>query len=498
MKNRKMHADDARTKTMRSFGRESFGLHPALRSLIAVFVPIGTAWLCFRVHFNLSTVGSLELLLIVLVAIRWGFRQAVLASLIALGCLNFLFVPPVFHLSVAEPQNWISLLAFEWTALLVSSLSAKVRTGAAQAEVQRSQLAKLYELSRAALLVERHESTSAYLANLIREILSVDDVDIWHIYASADDVTRKSYIASAPLAAWRSGQDSDDAASRTSQRILRIGTTPIGAVVLRGWQVVPELADAVASLTALALERARALDKESRAEAGRQTEQLRTAVLDGLAHAFKTPLTAIQTASSGLLEIGSLTPTQHELVLLVDQEATTLNQLATRLLQTASLEVPEVRLQRESFAVEAVLDEILRTELEGVRSRVRVCVPADGVTVCGDPQMVHFALAQLIDNAAKYSTVGSAIDVSIREEETEAVIVVENTGSLVRREDRERIFERFYRGGDAATGPAGTGLGLSIVRKAAEAHNGRAWVESDTERTRFYFTLQRAIVDQHG
>jgi two-component system sensor histidine kinase KdpD len=449
-------------------------------------------------HFNLSTVGSLELLLIVLLALRWGFGQAFLASLLALAALNFLFTPPIFHFSVAEPENWISLLAFEATALLVSALSSKVRGNAAQSEIQRSQLAKLYELSRAVLLVDRQESTSAYLANLIREIIGVDDVDIWHVYASTDDATRTKHIASAPLAAWRSGRDADDAAARTSQRILRVGTTSIGAMVMRGWQVAPALADAVASLTALALERARSLDKESRAEAGRQTEQLRTAVLDGLAHAFKTPLTAILTASSGLLEVGELTAMQAELISLVDQEATKLNQLTTRLLQTASLEAREVKLRRESFALADVLDEILRTELETVRSRVRVCVPEGGVTVSGDPQMVHFALAQLIDNAAKYSSVGSAIDVTLRREETEVVIIVENSGSTVRREERDRIFERFYRGSDAATGPAGTGLGLSIVRKAAEAHNGRAWVESDADRTRFYFTLQQTAGETHG
>ena len=493
-----MSLTNSRKTFARPFPTFRVGLHPGTRALCAACLPVALAWVCFRMHFNLSTVGSLELLLIVLLALRWGFRQSLLASLLALTCLNFLFTPPIFRFSVAEPENWISLLAFEATALLVSALSSKVRNNAAQSEIQRSQLEKLYELSRAVLLVDRQESTAAYFANLIREIIGVNDVDIWHVYASSDDATRATYIASAPLAAWRSGRDSDDAGARTSQRILRVGTTPIGAIVLRGWQVVPALADAVASLTALALERARALDKESRAEAGRQTEQLRTAVLDGLAHAFKTPLTAILTASSGLLEIGSLTPMQQELISLVDQEATKLNQLSTRLLQTASLEAREVHLRRESFALGDVLEEILRTELEAVRSRVRVCAPSEGLHVSGDPQMVHFALAQLIDNAAKYSSVGSPIDVTLRQEDTEAVIIVENSGSTVRREERDRIFERFYRGSDAAMGPAGTGLGLSIVRKAAEAHNGRAWVESDADCTRFYFTLQQSAGERHG
>jgi two-component system sensor histidine kinase KdpD len=177
-----------------SFWRFGIGLHPSLRALCAACFPVALALACFRMRFNLSTVGSLELLLVLLVALRWGFRLALLSSLVAVGCLNFLFMPPIFRFSVADPENWISVVAFETTAVLVSALSSTVRENAAQSEVQRLQLSKLYELSRAVLLVDRQESTSAYLANLIREIIGVEDVDIWHIYASSDDAARKSYI----------------------------------------------------------------------------------------------------------------------------------------------------------------------------------------------------------------------------------------------------------------------------------------------------------------
>ena len=103
----------------------------------------------------------------------------------------------------------------------------------------------------------------------------------------------------------------------------------------------------IASLAAIALERARSFEKESRAEAARQTEQLRTAVLDALAHAFKTPLTAIRTASSGLLEAGRLSADDLELAALIDEQAEHLNRLTTELLQMARIDAAEVRLQRE-------------------------------------------------------------------------------------------------------------------------------------------------------
>ena len=129
--------------------------------------------------------------------------------------------------------------------------------------------------------------------------------------------------------------------------MLRLGSKPAGAIALRGPELRRLTIVPIASLAAIALERARSFDKESGAEAARQTEQLRTAVLDSLAHAFKTPLTAIWTASSGLLEGGRLSADDVELATLIDQQADHLNRLATELLQMARIDAAEVRLRRE-------------------------------------------------------------------------------------------------------------------------------------------------------
>ena len=106
-------------------------------------------------------------------------------------------------------------------------------------------------------------------------------------------------------------------------------------------------ATAVASLAAIALERARTLETQNRAEAARQAEQLRTAVLDALAHKFKTPLTVIRTASSGLPAAGELSALQTELVSLIDQEARKLNDLASRLMGAPKLDSTEFAPQPE-------------------------------------------------------------------------------------------------------------------------------------------------------
>ena len=292
-------------------------------ALLSAVLVMGTACVAFAMRFNLSTAGSLELLVIVLIALGWGRFPATIASVVAVFCLNYLFIPPFLKLTVAEPENWVSLLTFESTALLVGALSSKARINAAEADLQRQRTAKLYELSRAILLLDWRNSTAGQLASLIREMVGVESVDLWVTHDPARISTEQEDLLSEGSAerTYSAGRDSDDLSLGTSRRMLRLGTTPIGAMVLRGWDIDPLLADAVASLAAIAFERARSLENEKRAEASRNIEQLRTAVLDGLAHAFKTPLTAIQAASSGLLAIGRMTDTQTELVSIIDGEA---------------------------------------------------------------------------------------------------------------------------------------------------------------------------------
>ena len=133
--------------------------------------------------------------------------------------------------------------------------------------------------------------------------------------------------------------------------------------MLCGIDLTPLVVDSIATLTATALERARSFDKETRSEAARQTEQLRTAVLDGLAHAFKTPLTVILTCTSGLFEMKPLNPAQAELVGMIDQHSNRLNALTTHLLRMARLEPAEIRLRREELVVAQLIHEYLMSAL---------------------------------------------------------------------------------------------------------------------------------------
>jgi len=252
-------------------------------------------------------------------------------------------------------------------------------------------------------------------------------------------------------------------------------------------------ASALATLVAVVMERSRALQKQYQAEAARQLEQLRTAVLDSLAHKFKTPLTVIRTACSGLPAAGELSEMQHELVSMIDQETRTLDDLASRLVGAPAPDATDFLPQPEPLLFSRLIGAAIE-EREPVadRSRFRVEVAAPEPPVFADRELILTALAQLVDNAVKYSTPGSPIDVHVAAEESAVVLSVRTMGLVVAAADQERIFERFYRAPDARRRAAGTGLGLSIARTIAADHNGKLWAEGKQDvGTVFWFSLPR-------
>jgi len=288
-----------------------------------------------------------------------------------------------------------------------------------------------------------------------------------------------------------------EAESATWYCVLHVGARPIGGLALSigsGAPISPMLADALASLCAVALERYRSLERELRAEAIRQCEQLRGAVLDTLGHEFKTPVTTIWAASSGLLQSGGLSAMQAELLTLVDEQSRKLNDLASRLLRTAKLDRADFKPKRKPLLLSDVVNSVLQDLEQQSRERIRVTHSRREVFALGDHSLVGAALTQLMDNALKYSTPGSPISVWFGGDDGEATITVLSSGAVIQQADRERIFERFFRAEHAEHGPTGTGLGLSIVKRIVEAHHGRVWVDSNPERgTAFTVGLPVAV-----
>jgi two-component system sensor histidine kinase KdpD len=243
----------------------------------------------------------------------------------------------------------------------------------------------------------------------------------------------------------------------------------------------------------VAIERARSFSAESSSEAARQSEQLRSAVLDGLAHAFKTPLTTIRSSSSGLLEMDTLSGAEKRLVALIDQHAGHLNDLTTRLLRTARIDNADLKLKREQIDLTELIENSIEVSAQDLGAHsVNLQSRSQHNMVWADRQLLEMALFQLLDNAAKYGGAGSAITIDIQEDQSETVISIRNEGSFIPPGETEKIFKRFYRSPGSDRRASGTGIGLSVVKRITEAHQGRAWVNSGEHTgTTFFLTLPR-------
>jgi len=446
----------------------------------------------FVLRVNLSTISSLYLLVVVAMASFCGFWQASLTSLMAVACLDFLFLPPLFHFNVTDSQDWVALGTFEATALVISRLSAREHRSIREAAFHRSGMEKLYQLSGNSLLLDLRQPPGPQLVVLIYRIFSARAVALFdkslgredragNWTADEQDLARECCLRNATQ---------DDPGTEISRRILQAGSGPVGALVVRG-NLSPLVVDALASLSAIAIDRHHSFEKEERADAARKGEELRSAVMDALAHEIKQPLTTVQAASSGLLELGGMTDTQLDLVTMIDEEAIHLNELCTRLLLTAKLKSDQVGLETDEVNLQEIISDVLAGRpAETHRNTIQVAVDDPAMSVCVNRGLLATILTQYVDNARKYSTPNTPIEIRARRSHTEVLISVHNFGSTIRIEDRERIFDRFYRVPDMKDSVPGTGIGLSVVKKAAEAHHGHVWVISnEKEGTTFFLSF---------
>ena len=449
-------------------------------------------YVAFILHVKDSSAGFLFLLLVVIIALWLGFGAATVASILAVNCLNYFFITPILSFRIYHAEDWVALGAFEFTALLVSRLSSHAQLQARIARQQSADRQKLYQLTRGVLLLDPSRPASSQVLGLTQATLQTQSAALF------DELNARTYsvgVMTAELEAaardtYLQGKEINDPVHGMWSRVLSLGGKAIGSVAVQSKDLNSEVVDAMASVAAIAIERSRSLDRASRAETAKHSEQLRTAVLDSLAHAFKTPLTTILAASSGLLEAKTLNGMELELITLIDHESERLNKLATQLLRTARLDEGRVR-PTERCDLRDLTSNILRDlswELAG--RPVTTQIPDLARTVRGDRELIAMGIAQLVDNAAKYSTPGSVITISAEHRGKETVLAVHNDGPVIEMEDREKIFDRFYRGKGTEHLAAGTGIGLSVTRRAAEAHGGRVWVDSEKGRgTTFYFAL---------
>jgi two-component system sensor histidine kinase KdpD len=444
----------------------------------------------------LSVSVLLYLLIVVPTALLCGFWQAAVVSLAAAtaqGCFNAHQLPATL---ADTPANWIVLLAFVLVALVISRLSARVAEHAREAESWNDQVHDLYEFTRSTLGMNLHIEPGSQVAELIHEVFALEavavfDAELHTVYSAGcwsvdpQEIAQNTYYFETT---------DDDPKTGLGRRVVRLGAMPIGSLVVRGG-TSPVTNDAIASLIAITFDRYRALANENRIETERRTEQLRSTVLDGLAHAYKTPLTAIRAASTGLNEMGHLSAAQTELVALIDEQSGLLGDLTTRLLTTARLDAGEVQIHATQIGVAALIEEVVASLGDHLASmKVVIDIPDDSLVLPCDRQLMVMLLTQYIDNACKYSILGTTITIRAVKSRAEIIFSVHSYGTAIPAADRERIFERYYRSASRSNRAAGTGIGLSVAKRVALMHGGSVWVTSDeVEGTTFFAAIPASV-----
>lgn len=352
--------------------------------------------------------------------------------------------------------------------------------------------------------LDQHRKPGPQLAVLVLSIFQLEavaifDADLEEVYKAGEwfddlqDVLQNICIFETV---------SDDPETGLSRRVVQIGNLSIGAMLLRG-ETRDRMASTIASIIAITFDRYHAFANESRTESARQTEQLRTTVLDSLAHAYKTPLTAIGAASEGLSAMGNLSPAQAGLVALIDEQTVLLSRLTTRLLKTARLQASDMIPHAEKVDIAPLIEDVvasLRDQLSNVS--VKVLISRDDLSIRCDRSLLVALLTQYVDNAAKYGYDGSAVTIRASEHAAEIIFSVHSFGPVIPPADFERIFDRYYRSSIPANKVPGTGIGLSVAKRTAQAQGGHVWVASDAKTgTTFYASLPTApppIVPQGG
>ncbi len=467
----------------------------AVALMVGAITVVYFKWL----QVNPTTVGFTFLLAILVVSAVWGLRYAIFMAIFSALAYNYFFLPPLFHFTIADPRDWVALFAFLFTAVVASQLSERARSEALKSTQRRHEVERLYAFSQQLLISDNVFE----LLNAIPKCI----VDSFAVAGAAmfldekrktyylDDASRSLFPAEQLEAISGRGEPVLDREHGQCFMPLRMGIRSVGSLGLSGCTLSRETLEAIGSLTAIAIERVKTIEKLTKTEAARENDRLRSVLLDSVTHEFRTPLTAIKASAETLLSDIELEASQRkDLLTVIDEESDRLNRLVGEAVEVAQLDSHQLELDFQQQDVRELVEAAIRESHHTLQHHpVQVTSADDLPLVRMDVQRVTEVLTQLLDNAGKYSPPDSPIHVTVERRGQEVVTSVADHGPGIDPFEQEIIFEKFYRGKGQRTAIHGTGMGLAIAKAIVELHGGKIGVTSQLARgSVFWFSLPGA------
>jgi two-component system sensor histidine kinase KdpD len=438
-------------------------------------------------HVNQTTVALTFLVMVQLAAFRWGLVYSVCLSFGCTLLYNYYFLPPVGSFTIADPQNWIALIAFLASAIFISRISDSERRQAATSEARRSEMERLYQFSNQLLLEENLLDVAAHAPHVVASIFAFDAVVL---YLNQSDTAyssdpRQALVSIDELRA--AARQPEALSSRHGIHIvpLLLGMRASGSIAMAAHasgEYSDGLYEAIGGLLGIALERAAALDRTSRMEAARESERLRTALLDSVTHELRTPLTAIRAAATSLLSQSSLEDSQrHEMYSILDEESARLDRLIGQTVEMAQLDSEGIEVRLKPQRLQEVIDMALEDCRILLRGRTVTVELPEMPLIPLDRDLIRRVLRHLLENAVRYSPAGSPVRIGAVIEAERLRVSITDLGQGIDEAEQAYIFDKFYRGSRQRL-LHGTGMGLAIAKAILRAHSGGIEVVSHRDQ----------------
>lgn len=464
--------------------RKSSILSQTYQYLFAFGVVASVTAILFTLRDALDTtlVALIYLIPLGVITSMWGLGPGITSALATFLAFNYFFIPPYYNLAVHRPTDVVILVIFLIVAIVISQLVGRMQVSLSAATAREREATQLYELSTA--LAGLHESQT------IAEILARQVQEVSHVEAVELNITgTPAFIFRLPTG---------EAPKRPPEWTLpiQVARGTLGEIQL--WRAEPafssgekRLLQTFASQGALALERARLAQAESRARVLEESDRLKSAILSSVSHELRTPLSTIKAAASSLRsgDIHWNSAARPELIAAIDDEADHLNLLVGNLLDMSRIESGVLKPKREWNILPEIVGSVLtRMKRIAGKHRIEMDVPENLPLVPVDYVQMEQVFTNLISNSVKYAPEKTAIGIRAVVEGENIHVTISNQGPQVQKEHLERIFDKFFRI-TAAERVTGTGLGLSICKGIIEAHHGKIWAENVPNGLAFNFTL---------